>query len=310
MAKKISVVIPVYNSKEIISKLVARLHSALSSISSFYEILLVNDGSSDESWSVIENISSQDKKVVGVNLMRNYGQHNALLCGIRSANGDIIITMDDDLQHPPEEIYKLVDELEKGFDVVYGIPQRLVHSRWRNFFSVYTKKVLAKLLGIKRIKIMSAFRAIRKDIRRAFEKFESPNIIIDALLSWGTEKFGVVEVLENPRSDGKSNYNFFMLFKIAMLVLTGFSTFPLRLASVIGFIFTLFGFGVLIYVLVITLREGSIPGFPFLASIISIFSGVQLFSLGIFGEYLARIFNRSMNHPSYVIKNTTTKNQR
>jgi len=247
------------------------------------------------------------ENIIGINLMRNYGQHNALLCGIRESTKEYIITMDDDLQHPPEEIHKLIQEIEKGFDVVYGIPHKLVHSKLRNFFSRTTKNLLARFLGIKRIKYMSAFRIIRRKVRSAFEKFDSPNVIIDALLTWGTDNFSMVEVNEQPRSEGRSNYNFFKLVKITMVVLTGFSTIPLRISSVMGFALTIFGVGVLIYVLVRTMLEGSIPGFPFLASIISIFSGAQLFSLGIIGEYLARIFNRSMNHPAYVIEEKTGK---
>lgn len=305
MREKLSVVIPVFNSEKILSSLVGRLKSALPSLSSSFEIIFINDGSSDNSWSVISEISKRDNHVRGINLMRNYGQHNALLCGIREASGEIIITMDDDLQHPPEEIHKLLEELQKGYTVVYGIPYHLVHSRWRNFFSAATKSVLAKILGIKRIKYLSAFRAFRSNIRKAFDNYNSPNVIIDALLTWGTDNFGMAEVKEEPRSEGRSNYSFLNLVKVAILVLTGFSTFPLRLASLVGFIFTLFGIGVLGYVLIRTWFEGSIPGFPFLASIVSIFSGVQLFTLGIFGEYLARIFNRSMNHPAYVIEEST-----
>jgi len=307
MKRSISVVIPVYNSAGTLDQLTGRLIESLSELTDDFEILLVNDGSRDQSWEKIESLSKNNQKITGINLMRNYGQHNALLCGIRESSKDYIITMDDDLQHPPEEMHKLVQEIEKGFDVVYGIPHKLVHSRWRNFFSRATKNLLARFLGITRIKHMSAFRIIRSEIRSAFEKFDSPNVIVDALLTWGTENFGTVEVNERPRSEGRSNYSFFNLVKITMVVLTGFSTIPLRISSITGFALTIFGIGVLIYVLVRTFLEGSIPGFPFLASIISIFSGAQLFSLGIIGEYLARIFNRSMNHPAYVIEQKTGK---
>jgi len=307
--KAISVIVPVFNSQDILKDLVSRISAAVGIICDTYEIVLVNDGSRDQSWQVIQDLSKNQPHIVGVDLMRNYGQHNALLCGIRVAKFDYLITMDDDLQHPPEEIHKLVDQIDKGFDVVYGIPQKLVHSPWRNLSSKMTKYFLAKILGINRIKYLSAFRAIRRNIRNSFEQFDSPSVIIDALLTWGTEKFGIVEVEEQPRFIGHSNYNFRGLIKIFMIVLTGFSTFPLRFASIIGFIFTFFGMAVLIYVLARTVTEGSIPGFPFLASIISIFSGVQLFTLGIFGEYLARIFTRSMNHPSYIINQTTTDRQ-
>ena len=307
MKNSISIVIPVYNSELILPVLIGRLVPALEKITDSFEILLVNDGSRDISWQVVSELAKKDSRITGINLMRNYGQHNALLCGIRSAKNDIVVTMDDDLQHPPEEIHKLIEKMSEGFDVVYGIPFKQVHEPWRNFFSWFIKAVLSKTLGIKSIKSISAFRAIRTDLRKAFVNFDSPNIIIDALLTWGTNNFGTVEVKEEVRSVGRSNYTFIKLFQVAMLVLTGFSTLPLRVASAIGFFFTLFGGGVLIYVVARTVQEGSIPGFPFLASIISIFSGVQLFTLGIFGEYLARIFNRSMNHPAYVIGETTSK---
>jgi len=297
----ISVVIPVYNSETILPKLVVRLIESLQSICSNYEILLINDGSQDKSWDSIQKITDENKQVCGVNLRRNYGQHNALLCGIRLAKYDVIITMDDDLQHPPEEIHKLVEKLNEGYDVVYGIPEKLVHSTWRNFSSRFTKRFLGRVLGIEGIKYISAFRAFKKEIRTAFDQFDSPNVIIDALLRWGTEKFGTVEVNEQSRMVGHSNYDLFKLAKFTMLVLTGFSTIPLRFVSLIGFFLTLFGIGVLISVMIKGFLDGDLPGFPFLASIISIFSGAQLFGLGIFGEYLARIFNRSMRVPTYVI---------
>ena len=237
--------------------------------------------------------------------MRNYGQHNALLCGIREAQGDVIITMDDDLQHPPEEIPKLLQKWKEGFDVVYGYPAKLPHSLWRNIFSRLTKKTLAFVMGIKSVNEISAFRAFSTDLRKAFASYQSPNVIIDVLLSWGTRNFSSVIVNENQRVIGKSNYDFFKLASQAFLILTGFSTIPLRLASWLGFIVMIFGSIVFLYVLVSYFSMGSIPGFPFLASIISLFSGTQLFAIGIIGEYLARIFDRSMERPTYVIAKTT-----
>ncbi len=301
MNKNISVVIPVYNSEKTLSVLCQRLQAALEPISRQFEIILVNDGSQDKSWQTIQELEKSNLPVKGLNLMRNYGQHNALLCGIRAASNAVIVTMDDDLQHPPEEIHKLLDELEKGFDVVYGLPQKMVHSCWRNFSSKASKFFLAKILGINRIKYMSSFRAFKTNLRRSFESFNSPNVIIDALFTWGTENFGTVEVNEQSRSIGHSNYSLAKLVKFGMVALTGFSTIPLKFASFMGFFLTFFGILVLFYVIGRYFLEGSIPGFPFLASIISIFSGAQLFAIGIFGEYLGRVFNRSMNYPAYVV---------
>lgn len=297
----LSVVIPVYNSQDTLLPLIARLGEVLKNMASLYEVVLVNDGSRDNSWSVICDEVESYPWVRGVNLMRNYGQHNAILCGIRAAQHEIIITMDDDLQHPPEEIHKLLDKLDEGYDVVYGSPAALPHSLWRNLFSRFTKRTLAYAMGIRTIRYIGPFRAFRTELRNAFANYQNPSVIIDVLLSWGTSSFATATVSEDTRQVGHSNYNFFKLFRVAMEILTGFSTIPLRLASLLGFIFTVFGMAVFIYVLVVFLTAGSVPGFPFLASIIALFSGAQLFALGIFGEYLARIFDRSMDRPPYVI---------
>lgn len=296
-----SIVIPVYNSAETLEALASRLGAVLPGITSAYEVILVNDGSRDESWKEICRLSRQHAWLRGINLMRNYGQHNATLCGVRSAQYAYIITMDDDLQHPPEEIPLLLAKLSEGYDVVYGVPQKRPHSWWRNWFSVITKRVLAEVMGIRTIRDIGAFRAFRAHLREAFAEYRNPNVILDVLLSWGTSRFATVTVNEKPREVGRSNYNFYKLFKVTMVVVTGFSTLPLRFASMVGFGFTLFGIIIFVYVLAATLLQGSIPGFPFLASIIALFSGTQLFAIGIIGEYLARIFDRSMDRPAYII---------
>jgi len=301
----LSIVIPVYNSEETLIELLDRLDKVLPDLSPNYEVILVNDGSRDGSWKSIQNLSEAYSWVHGVKLMRNYGQHNASLCGIRAARNEIIVTMDDDLQHPPEEIYKLLAKLEEGYDVVYGIPEERPHSWWRNSFSNIVRRILAYAMGVKTILDFAAFRAFRSHLRMAFDNYQNPNVLVDALLSWGTSNFTTALVKEAPRAYGQSNYNFRRLFQYTMVVLTGFSTVPLRLTSLLGFFFTLFGVAVFLYVVGIYFLVGSVEGFPFLASIISIFSGMQLFALGIFGEYLARIFDRSMDRPPYVIEETT-----
>jgi len=298
----ISVVVPVYNSRDTLAPLVDRLKATLVPVTSGFEIVLVNDGSRDQSWGRIEELVETHQEVRGINLMRNYGQHNALLCGIRAAVFDIVVTIDDDLQHPPEEIPILLDKLSEGYDVVYGTPKELPHSLWRNFMSRFTKRSMALAMGIKNIQDISAFRCFRTNLRDAFANYQSPNLLLDVLLSWGTTRFTAVAVDHHPRLVGKSNYNFIKLFNQALLILTGFSTAPLRVASLVGFGFTLFGLGVLVYVLGRYALQGSVPGFPFLASVVTVFAGAQLFALGIIGEYLARIFNRSIERPTYVVR--------
>ncbi len=299
----ISVVIPVYRGESLIEPLVARLAKALPTFSKKYEVLLVNDGSPDKSWDVIQNLARKYKWVRGIRLMRNYGQHNATLCGVRAARHEIIVTMDQDLQHPPEEIPVLLAELKKGFDVVYGAPKKLPQGFLRNLLTANIKNILARVMGVPSVKNISAFRAFRTELRNAFTNFQSPTLIIDVLLSWGTSQFTSVHV-EIERPEERSNYRFSSLVKAALLILTGYSTAPLRFASWIGFVMTLFGLGIFIYVFYVYFALGSLPGFPFLASIIALFSGAQLFALGIFGEYLARMFDRSMDRPAYIIHET------
>ncbi len=289
-----------YNSEGSLPVLVRRLHAALSGTS--FEILFVNDGSADGSWDVIRKLAREDPAVRGLNLMRNYGQHNAVLAGIRAARGEIVVTVDDDLQHPPEEIPKLLVPLSSGSDVVYGTAAKLPHSTFRNFSSWLTKFVLQKAIGAETARKVSAFRAFRTSLRGAFENYQSPFVSIDVLLTWGTRNFTSVPVTHRPREIGRSHYTLRALMTHALTVATGFSTLPLRLASLLGFFFMLLGLAVLAYVLAAYfIHGGSVPGFPFLASMIAIFSGAQFFALGIIGEYLARMHARMMEKPTYAI---------
>lgn len=302
----ISVIIPVYNSERSLRELIRRLQPVLQKLALHFELILINDGSRDQSWKVIDELTRQHRWIRGINLMRNFGQHNALLCGIRAAQYEITVTMDDDLQHPPEEIPKLIEKLAVGYDVVYGTPQREKHSLWRNLASIITKLVLQKTMGAMVARNVSAFRAFKTSLRDAFAHYQSPFVSIHVLLTWGTTNFGAVSVRHDPRSMGVSNYTFRNLIFHALNMMTSFSTFPLQLASLIGFAFTFFGLGILVYVLWRYLTVGgNVPGFPFLASVIAIFSGAQLFTLGIMGEYLARIHLRMMDRPTYIVRDDT-----
>lgn len=299
----VSVVIPVYNSAPILETLLQRLARALDQLDTEYEVILVNDGSHDESWQRITELGSQYQRLKALNLMRNYGQHNALLAGIREAQYPVIVTMDDDLQHPPEEIPKLLATLREGYDVVYGTPEKEQHGMWRDLASQITKLALQASMGVEIARKVSAFRAFRTEVRKAFATYQSPFVSIDVLLTWGTTRFAATYVKHDPRKAGASNYNFRKLVRHAINMATGFSILPLQIASLAGFAFTLFGMGVLALVVGRFFIQGRrVPGFAFLASIIAIFSGVQLFALGVIGEYLARMYFRSMERPTYVIR--------
>lgn len=299
----ISVVVPVYNSQDSLVELVARLETVLTDLAHHFEIILVNDGSSDGSWQVVTRLARRYSWVRGLNLMRNYGQHNALLAGMRQAKYEVTVTMDDDLQNPPEEVPKLVAKLGEGFDVVYGTPQREQHGFLRNLASQVTKLALQSAMGAETARSVSAFRAFRTQIRDAFASYKSPFVSIDVLLTWGTTHFVAMPVQHDPRLVGVSHYTVRKLMTHALNMITGFSIVPLQLASLIGFGFTLLGLGVLLYVIGrYLIQGGSVPGFSFLASVIAIFSGAQLFALGIIGEYLARMHFRTMERPTYAIR--------
>ena len=298
----VSIVVPVYKGESFIEPLVAEIDRTLPTFTENYEIILVNDGSPDDSWKLIQHLTGEYPCVRGIRMMRNYGQHNATLCGVREARYEVVVTMDQDLQHPPGEIPSLLAKLDQGYDVVYGSPRTLPQGFLRNIMTTAIKWILAKVVGIPAVRNVSAFRVFRTHLRDAFANFQNPSLIIDVLLSWGTNRFTSVPV-NIPHAE-RTNYNFRMLVRAATLILIGYSTLPLRFASWVGFIMTLFGLGVFVYVLIIYFTAGSIPGFPFLASIIALFSGAQLFGLGIFGEYLARMFDRSMDKPTYVISET------
>jgi len=302
----LSAVVPAYNSELSLPELVRRLEPVLKDASPDYELILVDDGSRDRTWQTIEQLAREHDWVKGVHLMRNYGQHNALLCGIRLARYETTVTIDDDLQHPPEEIPKLLERLNAGADVVYGTPAQEQHGLWRDVATQVTKIALQSAMGAPIARKAGAFRAFRTQLRDAFAGYDGPYVSMDVLLTWSTTKFDAVSVKHEPRTQGTSNYTFRKLVVHALNMITGFSTWPLQVASLIGFLFTVMGTLALIYVVIAYLiHGGTVPGFSFLASLIAIFSGAQLFSLGIIGEYLARMHARSMQHPTYAVREVT-----
>ena len=302
MARRVSIVVPVFNGAATVPELVDRLGSVLDGAAAEYELVLVNDGSTDGSWRLIKELAERGPHVRGIDLMRNYGQHNALLAGVRAARHPVIVTLDDDLQNPPEEIPKLLAKLDEGYDVVYGSGLR-PHGFWRNVSTAIVKRALRGIIGSDIAGQVGPFRAFRTEIREAFRDFHAPFVSLDVLLSWGTTRYASVQVDHQPRAGGRSSYGFVRLAVYTLNVVTGFSTRPLRFASLVGLGFTLVGVAVLVLVLVRYFLEGdAVPGFPFLASLIAIFSGAQLLTLGIIGEYISRMHVRVMDRPAYALR--------
>ena len=302
----ISLVIPVYRSAESLPELHQRIAAVFDAHKGGFEILFVEDCGGDESWEVIGRLAKSDARVRGFRMSRNYGQHNALLCGIRYARGDVIVTIDDDLQHPPEEVPKLITRLNQGFDVVYGPPEREQHGLLRDLASKLTKYGLESAMGAANASKASALRVFRSSLREAFSGYHGATVNIDVLLSWGADRYSWVNVNHQPRLKGQSGYTPIKLVAHALNMLTGFSTRPLRIASVLGVAAAFVGAGMLVYILINWLLHGSaVQGFTFLAASIVMFAGAQLAALGVIGEYLGRMYHRSMEKPTYLVREET-----
>jgi glycosyltransferase involved in cell wall biosynthesis len=296
----------VFNSARSLEELVRRIDSTLAKLDWRHEVILVNDASKDASWDRIETLAASVPCVKGIDLMRNYGQHNALLAGIREVRYPVVVTMDDDLQHPPEEIPRLIRELESGYDVVYGAPEQERQARWRGLASRLTKLALQKAMGAETATKINSFRAFRTSLREGFAAYQGPYVSIDALLTWSTLNFGETPYRHDERKSGSSAYSTMALVRHALTLMTAFSTRPLQLASIVGFGSVVFGVIVLAYVMFdYVVSSSDVPGFPFLASLVSILAGAQLFAIGVIGEYLARVHVRTMEKPAYTVRNRT-----
>lgn len=305
----VSVVVPVFGSATTLNDLVERTTATLDGTVSEYEIILVDDGSPQETWDVCADLGRSNTKVRSVRLMRNFGQHNALLCGIRLAAFSTVVTIDDDLQTPPEEIPKLLAELTSDVDVVYGTKGEEHYGLARGLATRVTKMVLKNAVGADIAAKITSFRALRTELRDGFADFTGPYTSIDVLLTWSTERFATVPVRHDERIAGTSGYTFRKLVTHTLNLVTGFTVFPLQLAGLIGFVAVFLGLIILAYVLgrFFVVRD-ALPGFTFLASSVVIFSGAQLLALGIIGEYLARMHFRSMDRPVFVVR-TDTNNE-
>ena len=209
-----SVVIPVYNSEKTLVELHSRLAGVMSGMEGGYEIILVDDGSRDGSWAVMANLSSEDDGVKAIRLAGNFSQHNALLCGFRHARGEYVITLDDDLQNPPEEIPKLVERLMEGYDAVYGVWEKSYQPLHRRLISIIGRRILSLVTGIDATGL-TTFRAIRRPVVDAVLAFESRYVNLGAYISLSSKKTASVKVKHQPRREGGSNYTLGKLLEFA-----------------------------------------------------------------------------------------------
>jgi undecaprenyl-phosphate 4-deoxy-4-formamido-L-arabinose transferase len=296
-----SVVIPVYNSAATLPLLVQRLCLALDSFCQPYEIIFVEDGSVDNSWEVLSDLQKRNpRRIVAVQLMRNYGQHNALMCGFRHSCGKYVITMDDDLQNPPEEIPKLLKAIEtENVDLLYGCYESKKHSRGRNMGSVVVSFFYRTVY--KSSVTPTAFRVIRRSLLQSIFSYDLNFTYVDGLLAWNTQRIGKVVVEHHRRTIGNSGYSLSKLLLLAFNLFTNFSLLPLQLASAVGFCAAILGFLTGTYYLFQYLFANiAVPGYASTIIAILVLGGTQLLALGIMGEYLGRLHLNVNRKPQYV----------
>ena len=297
---ELSVVIPVYRSAETLELLFERLLPVLDGSGRSYEVVLVEDASPDQSWKSIEALHQRfSDRVVAIQLMRNSGQHNALMCGFRHSSGDLIITMDDDLQNPPEEIPRLLQEIEsRDCDLIYGNYAEKQHESYRNLGSLVVNRFYRFVFRTQAT--VTSFRIIRRQLIDAILDYHRPYVFVDGLMAWNTQRIGTVLVEHHSRQQGTSTYSFSKLLGLATSLFTGFSLLPLQVASGIGVVTILAGL-----VLVIAEFGMLLAGWEIVVSPVAlivctmILGGIQLLSLGVIGEYLGRLHLNVNGKPQY-----------
>jgi len=307
-ALDLSVVIPVYRSAKMLPELVSRLLTVLNQTGLAYEIVFVEDDGPDDSWAVLSRLQeTHPDRIVAIQLMRNYGQHNAIMCGLRQSKGKWVVTMDDDLQHPPEEIPRLLEAMKSGdYDLIYGKPVDKKHSRFRNLGSDMINWFYRTTF---RIPVrLTSFRIMRRQLLESVFSYNLNFTFLDGLFAWNTRRIGEIGVDHHPRQEGRSGYNLFKLITLSLNLFTNFSLVPLQFVSILGIASSLGGVLLSFYYLIQYLANRIIvPGYASLMIAILVLGGIQLLALGILGEYLGRLHLNVNRKPQYTVRNVLNR---
>ncbi len=299
----LSVVIPVYGSQASVRPLTERLLAVLDKLGRDYELIFVNDDSPDRVWDELVALqAAHPARITAIQLTRNFGQHNAIMCGFHEARGRFVVTMDVDLQHPPEEIPKLLDEIERtGLDVVYGRYDHKRHRPWRNLGSLVMNLAYRKVFGIDGE--FTAFRIIRREIVQGALSYGLNFTFIDGLLAWNTRRVGGIVVEHQARQQGRSGYTLRKLVRLAFNLLTNFSLLPLQVSTLFGLFSALVGFVLGAVYLWYALFHGiAVPGYASTIIAVLFLGGVQLFAIGIIGEYVGRLHLNVNRKPQFRVR--------
>lgn len=307
---KISIVIPCYGSEDTIETVVKEVVDTIGQRENEYEIILVNDYSPDNVWERIVKLSKENPKIKGICMAKNFGQHSALMAGYRASTGDIVISLDDDGQTPADELYKLVDKINEGYDVVYATYDNKRHSGFRNFGSKVNDLMCEKLLNKPKGLMVTSYFAARRFVINEICSYRNPYTYIVGLVFRTTRNIGTVPVTHRERMQGNSGYTLKSLLGLWMNGFTAFSVKPLRIATMSGVIFAVLGFIYVLYILVNKLQNPYVPiGWSSTIAAVMIVGGVILCMLGMIGEYLGRIYISINDAPQYVIKERTDEEQ-
>ena len=317
MMGSLSILIPVYNSEKTIGNLVDVVVETLSQQFELLELVLVNDGSKDRSHiCILEAIKKHPGTVKYIRLARNFGEHNAVMCGLNYVSGDFIVIIDDDFQNPPSEIVKLVDKLVEGqFDVVYSYYEHKHHSAFRNFGSALNDWFASRLLGKPKGLYLSSFKGIRRNLVQMITQYRGPYPYIDGIIIRTTENIGRQLCRHDERKVGQSNYTIRKLFQLWLNMFTGFSVVPLRVSSIIGIIMSMGSFFLMIFFIISRLVGGilfeqDIPaGWASLMVVVIFFGGLHLCVLGLIGEYLGRLCLTINQTPQFIVQESYGMNK-
>lgn len=305
MTYALSIVIPVYNGADSIGELVEALEAL--DVPGGHEIVLVNDCSPDASLFECQRLQKRARvPITVVNLARNFGEHNAVMAGLREASGAHIITMDDDLQNPPSEVLRLLAHAQKtGKDVIYTYYAKKQHTAWRNLGSNFANWCADRVLDKPKGLYLSSFRCISAFAARQVTQYRGPFPYIDGLILQSTQSIGTLEVEHLPRAAGRSNYTLSRLVRLWTSMLVNFSVMPLRIATFIGFVMSGFGLFGAVWVVAEALFSETPPGWASLTVATLLLLGVQLIMLGIIGEYLGRLYLTVNRKPQSVVREVT-----
>jgi len=304
-----SVVVPVYRSEKSLEELFFRIRKTFQDLGQGVEVVFVNDCSPDDSWAVIQQLKQRfPHQVTAVQLRRNFGQHNALMCGFNFAKGDFVITIDDDLQIPPEEIRKLIGQQSSSqADLVYGVYENKKHSYFRNLGSNLVQSIFRKIFSTKGD--ITSFRLIKASLCESVSKHTQSFVFIDGLLHWHTQSISRVLVEHTDRKEGKSGYSLKKLLTLTANLLFNFTTFPLRMLTSLGAIFSVVSFGIGMAYLLRKLFYDVPMGYT--STIVAIFfsTSVLLLVIGVIGEYISRIYSLQNDKPQFSIQEVLAKKQ-